>query len=126
MGGLVRTYRLVDNADRVVGFEIENAYVGLRTVRLLLEGAGADSFRTLWFRLREEGVHLSFRHGGIEWVVWEPFGDSSRYVVGPRHDPLPSEDHIQQLEAVFQRHEPGLLRRLVGDLITLKFLKRVF
>lgn len=51
----------------------------------------------------------------------EPFGDNSRYWIGPVAEDFTTD--ITEVMAVFERHQPGLWRRVLGDVVTLRFIK---
>jgi hypothetical protein len=61
---------------------------------------------------------IEFQYSGVDFVVWEPYGDSSRYWVGPKDDANRSVS-VENLEAVFARYQPARWRKVVGDLLTL-------
>jgi hypothetical protein len=66
-------------------------------------------------------VHVDFVYGGKAYVVWEPWGDSSRFWVGPREESDEPVD-IQVLEQVFRSYRPPFSARVLGGLASLKFL----
>jgi len=60
-----------------------------------------------------------FTYRGEPFVVWEMFGDNSRYWVGPEGE---SDQDIAKLERGVAAHRPRILRRIFGHLLTLRFL----
>jgi hypothetical protein len=118
----VKTYPIVDDTGTTYAFEIEKAYIARSTVASVLASIDgvtpvrrSKAFRTS----REVSVMFSFR--GSNYIVWEPFGDSSRYWIGPDEVPAVKVD-IGEVEAAFRRHKPSRYRRLLGDLVTFRLL----
>ncbi len=63
------------------GFEIGNVLISMGTIKRILKNLGATSLkRQFWNEDR-----LLFRYDGEEWVVHEPYGDNSRYWIGPKY-----------------------------------------
>jgi hypothetical protein len=68
---------------------------------------------------RWEEIHIWFIYLNRECVVIEPFGDNSRYWIGPKN---PEEEFdISRLEQAFKQYQPPPIVRLIGDLVTLNF-----
>jgi hypothetical protein len=104
-------------------FEIENAYIGPSDVAGLLRRIDGvtDVARRPPFS-RESEVHVRFNYKGHPCMVWEPYGDNSRYWIGPESDAVFDED-MAQVEIAFAAYRPPLHRAVVGRLLTLHFLK---
>ncbi len=114
------TYPIHDpQSGRVVAFEIENVYIGVPTIARLLESVnGITQVRQRrWFRGPDD-VHVLFWFRDQECMVWEPYGDSSRYWIGPQ-DPAPYLD-MGAVQEVFNRYQPSVFRRIVGDILSLR------
>jgi hypothetical protein len=82
----VTVYDIKDVDGRVFAFEINNFPIGRRGVRRVLERIpgcrlvrGPKRFLS-WFR---EDEFCEFEVEGIKFVVAEPYGDNSRYWIGP-------------------------------------------
>lgn len=79
------TYDLKDKEGRVFAFEIENWILGrwgvVRVVRTI-PGAVIKRMPVFlsWFR---EEKFCEFEVDGHTYVAWEPFGDNSRFWIGP-------------------------------------------
>jgi hypothetical protein len=56
-------------------------------------------------------VHIAFSYRGATYVVWEPFGDNSRYWICPEDKPAQPGD-VRELERIFQVYTPSLLKRI--------------
>ncbi len=102
----MKTYDLHDAEGRLYAFEVSNVLLGRRgAVRVIRSIPGARVTRTpaalSW--LREE-TFCEFEIDGVRFVVWEPFGDSSRYWIGP--EPVGSRPQLDQIRSAFQRAGP--------------------
>jgi hypothetical protein len=122
----VKTYSRIDEQSRrTVGFEIDNVYMSLSAVASVLsriEGV-TDVRRRRLFSEWEE-VHLWFKYRGVDCVVWEPYGDSSRYWIGQKDSPEAID--MSAIETAFRFYHPPLHRRIIGDILTLQFLSRLW
>ncbi|UPG91191.1 hypothetical protein L2Y96_05275 [Luteibacter aegosomaticola] len=120
----MRTFPLT-KAGKTFAFEIEHTYVSRRAVAKLLKQA--EDVTDVRLRRRfgsSDDVRVDFNYLGSTYVVWEPFGDNSRYWIGPK-EPGPRDPDIRCLEALFDGYQPWLLRSLVGDVLTLNLFKRL-
>ena len=96
----MKVYDLHDSEGRVYAFEIENLVIGRRSVCRVVSGIpGASVVRQpvrflSWFR---EDTFCEFELDGVRFEVWEPFGDNSRYWIGPE-----PPQWVPQLEIVRQ------------------------
>ena len=111
----MRTYPL-QASGALHAFEVSNVWLQPRAIARLVRTQGADvTFRRRLFRSGD--IHLKFNFKGKEFQVVEPFGDNSRYWIGPAGDsPAPSAE-ISDLHDVFVHYRPGFLsvfRSLVG------------
>jgi hypothetical protein len=112
------------NESGALAFEIENVYASPRAIARVLGGVEEVSEVSWRSRLRSSNdVRVEFKYQDRDYVVWEPFGDNNRYWIGPRN-PAESAADIAKLEDAFKRYRPPLLRAVLGDLFTLKFLRR--
>lgn len=124
---------LSDDGIRQPIFEIENIYVGLSAiVRLLKAVDGVKDVRRRKPFSKFGDVHIEFTFMNQPYIVWEPWGDNSRYWIGPADmvegaddvsNILTPEDHAK-LEGAFHRYQPPFYRAILGDLLTLRFIKR--
>lgn len=120
----MRTFPAMTSADgRLIAFEIENAYAGPFVVaRLLSRAEGVtDVARRRAFSSDSE-VHVRFKYFGHPCVVWEPYGDNSRYWIGPEDtENFPGD--LTELASVFENYRPPAHRAIVGDLLSLRVPK---
>jgi hypothetical protein len=82
----VRRYDLKDDAGRVFAFEIDQPWGGRRRVCAILRRIpGAKLTRTprflSWFR---EESFCEFELASVRFEALEPYGDNSRYWIGPK------------------------------------------
>ena len=122
-GGMqVETFPAATKQTCALAFEVENAYASPRTIAHLLSGLSGVSGVNLGAGLAKD-VRVEFKYQDREYIVWEPFGDNSRYWIGPKNleESAPS---IAQLEDAFRRYQPPWYRAVWGDLLTLRFLRR--
>jgi hypothetical protein len=120
----MRTFPLI-NEGRTHAFEIENVYVSRRTVaKLLRQTEGITDVHLRGRFGSSDDVRVAFKYLGSDYIVWEPYGDNSRYWIGPA-ELGPQNADVLRLEAIFQGYQPWLLRSLVGDVLTLNLFKRL-
>ena len=97
----MKTYPIHDSEQRLCAFEVPNFSIGRRAVcRVLRRIPGLTLTREprLFSWLRED-VFCEFELGGATYVVEEPFGDNSRYWVGP--EPVQWLPQTEQVHRVF-------------------------
>lgn len=122
----MRTYPSQRESDgRVLGFEIENVYASLATIARILRGIdGVSDVRKRRPFTAFDEIHIRFSFRGVECFVWEPFGDNSRYWIGQHKDPGALD--LALVEQAFKNYNPPIHRRLIGDIVTLHFVRRLF
>lgn len=120
----MKTYQAkISPNGQLIAFEIESAYIGLTTVTLLLQQAMDISEVNRRRIFSGSGdVHVRFKYSGYPCVVWEPYGDSSRYWVGPENPETFKED-LRSVEQIFSDYDPPMYRKMIGNLLSLRFLK---
>lgn len=115
-------YPLTREDGYIFAFEISNAYIRPRTIAEVLghiDEVSEISLRKAF--TNSSDVHLRFKYKGIDFQVWEPFGDSSRYWIGPEKE---NKINIDSLMSVFQSYTPSKLMKIYGDLVTFNFIKK--
>jgi hypothetical protein len=130
----MQTYPISDKEGvRSPIFQIENAYIGPATVaKLLAQVNGVSDVRRRKMFAKSSDVHIEFQYLGRPYIVWEPFGDNSRYWIGPADMVAGAPDvaklehpkDIANLEEAFKHYKPPLHRALLGDLVSLRVFKR--
>ena len=90
----------------------------------MLEGVdGVTSVQQRKMFAKSADVHVNFKYCGQPYIVWEPYGDNSRYWIGPDDQVAVAADVIG-LEEAFKSYRPPLYRAVLGDLFTLRFITR--
>jgi hypothetical protein len=130
----MRTHPIFDNEGvRAPVFQVENGYVGPATVaKLLARVDGVSDVRRRKMFAKSSDIHVEFQYLGRPYIVWEPFGDNSRYWIGPADmvagaadvAKLERAEDIANLEDAFKRHQPPSYRTLLGDIVSLRVFKR--
>jgi hypothetical protein len=117
----MKAYLIEDASGDVFAVEVENAYVSVGTLsRLLGEVSGVASIhRRKPFSSSAQPL-ARFVYKGVSFIITEPFGDSSRYWIGPENVKTSATD-IEPIIRVLANYDPSPLRRLLGDLIMLRF-----
>ena len=102
----MRTYDVPDGEGRVSAFEVGNAFLGrhgaLRIVRTI-PGAKVTRTPRRW-AVSAPDDFCEFEVAGVTFVVCEPFGDNSRYWIGPQ--PLRWVPEIEEVRGAFSRAQP--------------------
>lgn len=121
----MKTFPLALESDgRLRAFEIENAYIGPPTIaRVLRKTEGVTDVEQRRFFSTESEVHVKFKYQGYACIVWEPYGDNSRYWIGPESTTA-FESNLAQVAMAFAEYRPPIYRSLIGDILTLRFLTR--
>lgn len=130
----MKTYPVVsDKKDLTPIFEIESAYIGPATAaRLLAQVEGVTDVQLRKMLSKSSDIHVTFKYMGQPYIVWEPFGDNSRYWIGPADTVVGAEDvpniqhpsDLARLEDAFKCYQLPFHRAFLGDLITLRFITR--
>ena len=101
----MRIYDLHDKEGQVFAFEV-NSFVGRRAAcRIAARIPGARVIALPKDRReRIEGVFCLFDVGDVRFQIWEPFGDNSRYWIGP--DPVQLTVHLASVRKAFAEVNP--------------------
>ena len=96
-------------------FEIDNTAVSPRQLgRLVQSSLDATVTQGPQGFFAREDWRLQFTYKGVTFEVWEPFGDNSRYWVGPAGEEPKRVDAIDDVHSAFVQHEPSALRSLLS------------
>lgn len=108
------------DSGNLIGFEVPVVFLRLREVASVLERCDSVSdIRVRGYFIDWEGVHVRFKLDGAECVVYEPFGDNSRYWVGL--DDEADDVDIRPVLKVFQAYETTLGTKVLGASSILMF-----
>lgn len=120
----MKTYAIKDKKGFQLGFEIDNIYIGIdKIVELLSTVNNVSNIRKRrLFDLRNE-FHIEFDYAGIQFVVWEPYGDSSRYWICPMN--MQNKADMSDIENAFKEYKSPILIKLFGDIVSLKFIEEI-
>lgn len=117
----MKTYPLLSDGGIPFSFEIENAYISRREAARLIQSHELVTNVKLRSRFgSSDDIRVRFNYAGENFVVWEPYGDNSRYWVGPEELKQPLID-ISDLKKVFDAYRPSMLRHLIGNLVSLPY-----
>lgn len=100
----MQIYDLLDREGRVFAFEIDNLLVRRRAVAEIVRsipGAQVQRYRA-W-----SDVFCEFVIDGTKFQAWEPFGDNSRYWIGPEQPHFSEQTAI--VRAAFAQYSPRLI-----------------
>lgn len=123
---IMETRKLYLEDGHLYAFEIDNIYISIRKATEVLSSINSVSDMRVRkpFNRESSDVHIRFKYLDKEYILLEPYGDSSEYWVGPDKEEDSLNIDIAPLESAFTNYKPSLLVKLIGDLITFKFLKR--
>jgi len=108
----MKTFPICRDDGSMKAFEIRSAWITFHLLFKILravEGVG-DAKRN-----RKGDDRVVFRYRGEDFVVNEPWGDNSRYWIGPR-DAADSPLDVSQIQEAFVRHQ-GVLSRAFAQLL---------
>ncbi len=117
----MKTYPTRSDDNRLYAFEVENAYIGSGKIADILKGiSDVTDVRVKRPFSSPSDARVFFRYRGNPYVVWEPYGDSSRYWFGPEGEEDKSLS-IDEIERAFKDYRLPFARKIVGDLVSLNF-----
>ena len=99
---LMKSFPLRTKNGQVVGFEISHSFISSGGIaRFVSRVPGTEiSSQRRWFSAEE--IHVKFFYSGINFIVWEPYGDNSRLTVVPDEGEPAPEETIAELRAEFE------------------------
>ncbi|MCL1142547.1 hypothetical protein [Shewanella gaetbuli] len=113
-------YELLNDNGELFAFEIESVYMPLSQIANTLEKIeGVSQIRNRKMFSSQDEIHIRFKFNGIDYIVWEPYGDNSRFWLGPDRDEY--DDNIVEIFNLFRLYKPPFVTGLVGDLLSLDF-----
>lgn len=122
----VDIFPLGEDKEQAVGFEVDSIYLSRKSLAEILRRTEGVTDVLLRGRFgSSDDVRVEFKYRGQGYLVWEPFGDNSRYWIGPKNgnDSLPD---MTALEESFRNYSPPFYLRLLGDLVTFRMFRRRF
>ena len=101
----MRTYPLRNKQGQVCAFEIERLLVGSRMLsKLLRSSPDVTEIKVRRLFQRPLDIHAEFRFKGQPFIVWEPYGDNSRYWIGPKDCSVAESIDLSSVEHVFKSY----------------------
>lgn len=120
----MKTYPIIQDGPDPFAFEIDHVYLSRRTIARLLEKIEGVTEVHMGGRFGSpDDVRIEFKCHGHDYVVMEPFGDNSRYWIGPGggKDDVAAAANIGRIRSAFEGYKPPLAVKLLGDLVSLNF-----
>ncbi len=120
----MRTYPIYSTDRILFAFEIDHVYVSRRnTAKLLKSSALVADVNLRGHFGSSDDVRVKFNYLGRDFILLEPYGDNSRYWIGPE-EPGDSLIDVADLKEIFDAHRPSPLRSIIGDIANLKIFRR--
>lgn len=122
----MKTYPKIDKKSGLTfAFGIENIYINISTAaRVLAHVDGVTEVRVRRPFSKWEEIHIWFKYLSHDCVVWEPFGDNSRYLIGPMNPEEATLD-VSRVENAFKQYRPSFIREALGDLLSFRAFSRL-
>lgn len=97
-------YPVYDKDNKVMfAFEINNFFITLKHIKkILLQSKNIKNVRIRKLFSMSIDVHIRFEFFEQEYIVLEPWGDSSRYWIGPEKNSSILLD-IEELKVLFEK-----------------------
>jgi hypothetical protein len=112
----MRIYDLNDKDGRLVAFEIGNIWISRRGVEkvvrsipdaTVVRGVGRESWVDILSWWKRDEYFCEFDLRGTRFVAWEPWGDSSRYWIGP--EPARPTPEVATVRDAFAAAQPAVM-----------------
>jgi hypothetical protein len=120
----MKTYPIIQDGPDPFAFEIDHVYLSRRTIMRLLTAVEGVTEVHLGGRFgSSDDIRIEFKCQGHDYIVMEPFGDNSRYWIGPKggKDDVPAAANIGKIKSAFESYKPPLPIKIIGDLVSLNF-----
>jgi hypothetical protein len=104
----MKTYPIFNKNHSVGAFEISSARVTFRPIYKILESI-KNITEVKRQRFSEDKIGFNYRD--IKMVINEPYGDNSRYWIGPK-DGLNDSVNIEEIHQAFQKYESKTIRTI--------------
>jgi hypothetical protein len=121
----MKTYPIIqDGGPDPFAFEIDHVYLSRKMIARILDKIDGVTEVHLGGRFGStDDDRIEFKCQGHDYIVMEPFGDNSRYWVGPKggKDDVTAAANMGQIKAAFEGYKPPLPVKIFGDLASLNF-----
>lgn len=116
----MNTYPIKDDVPgHCWAFEIDLVYITVRPVgQVLAQVQDVSDVRIPKLFRGKDDIRIRFKYKERECIVWEPWGDSSRYWIGPEDTTDKSLD-LKDIRIAFENHAPPTLIGLLVSIVTL-------
>lgn len=117
----MKVYAIRKNNGLLFAFEIENTFIRINTISDILENIdGVSDVKKRKPFSSCPDVHVKFFYMHKEFMVWEPYGDSSRYWIGLMDDSDYPID-VSYLVEAFENYNPKNYLKVFCDVFKLNF-----
>lgn len=115
----MKTYPLLNDSGQMIGFEISNFFFSssASVARFFKKYPGVSLTRQRRMFERGNEIHAEFDFDGLAFVVREPYGDSSRFWIGPSEDTQDAEVSTRRLHDLVLSNWPGPVSKMLSLLI---------
>jgi hypothetical protein len=111
----MKTYPIYGENGLCTAFELGSVYVSPGKIASLLESVpGVTQINRKSLR---GDVRVEFKYSNNDFVTVEPFGDNSRYWIGPIEFEK-SQIDVNVIKAVFDNYVPPFWLRVIGGIIS--------
>jgi len=103
----MKTYPILSDKGDFLGFEINNTFIRSSTIiKLLQKNLNIQDIQKQKFFDSSE-VRINFIYKNQDYIVWEPFGDNSRYWIGLlENEKLENNfEDLKDIEIVFKKYK---------------------
>lgn len=109
----MKTYPIKNvESGELFAFEVRVLGTSISRIVGVLAQLGATDIHTRRLFGRPRDVHVRFVYEGVKCMVWEPYGDSSRYWIGPEDES--DRPNLAKVEEAFREQAPSILQRILA------------
>lgn len=112
---------LRDTQNRLYAVEVDMGYASVRMLaRVIGATSGVSDMKVRRPFSGSGNVRASFRFQGADYVIMEPFGDSSEYWIGPAEEGGGAGD-MTAIARNIEGFKPSRYRQILGGLVNMDF-----
>ena len=82
----MKTFLVKSESGVVVSFEIRNSFLGSGSIARFVKRVSGCQLLSKRKMFSASEVHATFTYNGTVFLVWEPFGDNSRLLIGSEQE----------------------------------------
>lgn len=115
----MKVYEILDEGNRLLAFEIDCSLISIhKMAELLRADRNITDIRKRQLFSREGELRLAFNIDSVPFVIAEPFGDNSRFWIGPLYNlSADNELLVKKVEKLFLDYQPSILRSMLGKIL---------